>query len=342
MTERTMNAWVKKEGVNGFVPVVVPVPAIGPNELLLQVKAVGICGTDIGIYAGKRKVPDGLIPGHEFCGDVVETGHSVKGFRVGDRVTPGIVIPCGACRPCNSGFEAQCENILEYGIHVHGAFAEYIAVEAKTAHNLPRDFSPVQGASIEPVAVAYNVVKKIGGPCLDRTALVYGPGPIGLYTTQLLRQSGFRHVVVAGLTEERLRVARRLGAETVNVVEENTADRLQAVTGRPRADVIVEATGSPAAVKDCLKVLAPHGRLVIAGIFHAPAELDLLSLVRNEITVTGAFCYTYDDYAHAVRIVTDGTVDFDPMVTHRLPLSELIQGFSLAMAEKAMKVVFEI
>ncbi len=337
-----MDAWVKRDGVYGLFPTRLPVPRIKPHQMLLKVQAVGICGTDISIYTGKRKVPEGLIPGHEFCGEVVAIGDAVTDFRPGDRVTPGIIIHCGTCKPCRSGYEAQCERLKEYGIHIHGAFAEYIAVDAKTAHKLPADFSPVQGASIEPVAVACCAVKKIEGVCLNKTALVYGPGPIGLYTTQLLRQMGFRHIVVVGLVECRLRAARALGAHTIHAREENVAERFRAITGRRGADVIVEATGNPEALKGCLPLLLPHGTLVVVGIFHEAVGIDLLSVVRNENKVVGSFCYTYEDYAHAVDLVVGGGIDFGPMISHVLLLKDLDKGFSLAIEEKAIKVVFEL
>ena len=346
MTNRTrkqeMDAWVKRDGVYGLFPTRLPVPRIKPHQMLLKVQAVGICGTDIGIYTGKRKVPEGLIPGHEFCGEVVAVGDAVAGFLPGDRVTPGIIVNCGTCKPCRSGYEAQCERLKEYGIHIHGAFAEYIAVDAKTAHKLPGDFSPVRGASIEPVAVAYRAVKKIEGVCLNKTALVYGPGPIGLYTTQLLRQMGFRNIVVVGLSECRLSAARALGARTIHAKEENVAERFRAITGSRGADVIVEATGSPEVLKGCFPLLLPHGTLVVVGIFHETVGVDLLSAVRNENRIVGSFCYTYEDYAHAADLVVGGRVDFDPMITHVLPLKELDKGFSLAIEEKAIKVVFEL
>ena len=337
-----MDAWVKRDGVYGLFPTRLSVPRIGPHELLLKTKAVGICGTDVGIYTGKRKVPDGLVPGHEFCGEVVGIGKAVTGFSAGELVTPGIIVNCGRCKPCRSGFEAQCENLREYGIHIHGAFAEYVAVDAKTVHRLPGDFSPIHGASIEPVAVAYNVVKKFGGVCLNRTALVYGPGPIGLYTMQLLRGMGFRHVVVVGIAENRLGVARRLGAHTIHAREEQVAERFRAITGRPGADVIIEATGNPEVLKGCFQLLLPHGTLIVAGIFHETAGVDLLSVVRNENTIVGSFCYSYDDYAQAAELVVGGKIDFDPMISHVLPLKDLDHGFSLAIEEKAMKVVFEL
>lgn len=342
MHAQEMNAWVKEDGVYGFVSARLPVPRIKAHEALLKVRAVGVCGTDLGIYTNKRKVPNGLIPGHEFCGEVVEVGSAVTDLKLGDLVTPGIIINCGFCKPCRSGFEAQCENLLEYGIHVPGAFADYIAVDPKTVHKLPENFSPIHGASIEPVAVAYNAVKKISGNGLDRTALIFGPGPIGLYILQLLVKMGFKQVVMVGLVEERLRVARHFGAHTINASEEEVSDRFREITGKAGADVVIEATGSPVALKGCFPLLLPHATLVVAGIFHELAPVDLLSVVRNENTIIGSFCYTYDDYSHATGLVVDGKIDIDKMVSHVMPLADLDRGFALSLEEKAIKVVFEL
>jgi len=340
--KQEMDAWVKSAGSYGFVFKKILIPEIMQDELLIQVKAVGICGTDIGIYTGKRKVPNGLVPGHEFCGVVVKAGDAVEGVKVGDLVTSGIIINCGLCQACRSGFEAQCENILEYGIHVNGAFAEFIAVKAKTVHMLPVDFSVIKGASIEPVAVTYNIVKKISSIGLNKAVLIYGPGPIGLYTTQLLVQMGFKHVVMVGLVENRLRVARQLGAYTINAKEENVSERFREITGKKGADVIIEATGNGEVLKSCTQLLLPHGTLVVAGIFHEMAFVDMFSLVRNENRIIGSFCYSYDDYAQAVGLAIDGKINFDLMVSHTMPLSALDQGMVLSMEEKAIKVVLEL
>jgi len=339
--KREMDAWIKNDGVYGFVHAKLPVPSIGPDDCLVKVKAVGICGTDIGIYTGKRHVPEGLVPGHEFCGTVVEVGAGVADIAVGDLVTPGIVINCGTCEPCRKGFEAQCEKLTEYGIHIDGAFAGYIAVKATTVHPLPRNFSVVEGASIEPIAVAYNAVKKIGEVAIDKTVLVYGPGPIGLYTLQLLKLMGFRSVVMVGIMDSRLNVAAELGALTINAKKENVRDRFRELTGKAGAEVIVEATGSPVVFKDCFQMLRPHGKMVVAGIFHEPAAVDLLTMVRNELTLTGSFCYTFDDYTRATELVVDGRINFKHVVSHVLPLAELDKGFALCIEEKAIKVIFE-
>ena len=156
-----MLAWRKSLGKYGLVKSDCEIPTIKDDEVLVKVLATGICGTDFGIYKGYREVEEGLIPGHEFIGEIVKLGSSVTGYEVGDRVVPSIVKKCGKCPACIQGFEAQCENLLEIGIHINGSFAEYVAVPEVTLHKVGKDMDLKTGASIEPVAVAYSAVKKV-------------------------------------------------------------------------------------------------------------------------------------------------------------------------------------
>jgi len=338
---KQMNAWVKKKGVPGLVKATIPVPEIQPDEVLIRVKAAGICGTDIGIYKGYRDVPDGLVPGHEFVGEIVKLGDLVKDYKIGDIVSPGIIINCGVCRPCRNGFEAQCENLLEYGIHINGAFADYVAARANTLHTLPKNCSPVVGASIEPVAVALNIVKKISGMCLNKNVVVFGPGPIGLYTIQLLKEMGFANVIMVGTRESRLKIARDLGAATINIREEDLINSIERILGKHEVDVIIEATGSSDVLNYIFKILGPQGQLVLAGVFHELASIDLVPFVRNENRITSAFCYTWEVYQQALEIVLNGKIKFDGIVTHVLPMSEADKGFDLYLRREAIKIILQ-
>ena len=142
-----MLAWRKSLGKYGLVKSDCEIPTIKDDEVLVKVLATGICGTDFGIYKGYREVEEGLIPGHEFIGEIVKLGSSVTGYEVGDRVVPSIVKKCGKCPACIQGFEAQCENLLEIGIHINGSFAEYVAVPEVTLHKVGKDMDLKTGAS---------------------------------------------------------------------------------------------------------------------------------------------------------------------------------------------------
>ena len=337
--KKEMKAWVKKKGVDGLVKVMLPVPEVKPDEILVKVKAVGICGTDMGIYAGYRDVPEGLVPGHEFCGEVVKIGDRVKGYELGDLVTPGIIINCGSCWSCHNGFEAQCDNLQEIGIHRDGAFAEYVVFPATAAHKLPKDYSLVKAASIEPVAVAYNIVKKIDDICLDKDVIVFGPGPIGLYCAQLLMNMGFRNVIMVGTRESRLKVARQFGAKTVNINEEDLFESCRKYVGDKGAEIAIEATGNPNAINDALELLSAHGQLVLAGIFHKPVSMGLFEMIRKESSISTAFCYTWTDYEHATQMMINDKINIDDIVTHVMPLDDMDNAVSLIKSRQAIKVV---
>ena len=174
-----MLAVVKEHEGPGFAVKEVPYPVLRDTDVIIKVRSVGICGTDGPILAGTRPVPYPLIPGHEFAGDIVEVGSTVQHLKVGDRVTPCIVIGCGDCDMCIEGKEVLCDNLVETGIHVDGAFAEYVRVPAKVCRKMRDTTTYDQGASVDPVASAYRTVKASRITSKD-VCCVYGAGPIGL------------------------------------------------------------------------------------------------------------------------------------------------------------------
>ena len=189
-----MLAVVKEHEGPGFAVKEVPYPVLRDTDVIIKVRSVGICGTDGPILAGTRPVPYPLIPGHEFAGDIVEVGSAVQHLKVGDRVTPCIVIGCGDCDMCIEGKEVLCDNLVETGIHVDGAFAEYVRVPAKVCRKMRDTTTYDQGASVDPVASAYRTVKASRITSKD-VCCVYGAGPIGLYAVQLIRLGGVKSVI---------------------------------------------------------------------------------------------------------------------------------------------------
>ena len=189
-----MLAVVKEHEGPGFAVKEVPYPVLRDTDVIIKVRSVGICGTDGPILAGTRPVPYPLIPGHEFAGDIVEVGSAVQHLKVGDRVTPCIVIGCGDCDMCIEGKEVLCDNLVETGIHVDGAFAEYVRVPAKVCRKMRDTTTYDQGASVDPVASAYRTVKASRITSKD-VCCVYGAGPIGLYAVQLIRLRGVKTVI---------------------------------------------------------------------------------------------------------------------------------------------------
>lgn len=336
-----MLAVVKDREGPGFTLKEVDVPSPRDDQVLVRVKAAGVCGTDIPILDGIRQVPLPLIPGHEFAGVIEMTGSKVSDFKAGDRVSAGLVIGCGECPYCMQGMECLCDSISETGIHVDGAFAEYVAVPAKTLHLLPEGMTYEHGASIDPVASAYRAVKKASLNDQE-VAVVFGPGPIGLYAIQIARVEGARTVINVGVKgdERRLEIARRLGADYVILVEDqDPVEAVREITGGRMADVVIEATGRPEVFDTLVQVVRKNGRIVLAGIFHDAAAVSLGPVVRKEIAVYGSICYTWRDFHESMDLVHAGRVRVDPVVTHRLPLPELGRAVDLIRRKVAVKVM---
>ena len=336
-----MTAVVKDREGAGFSLAKVRVPAPASDGLLIEVKAVGICGTDVSIFNGKRQVPIPLIPGHEFAGVVVQSGPGAAGFRPGDRVTAGLVIGCGECAYCRADTECLCDDIEEIGIHVDGAFAKYVRAPAKVVHHLPVGMSLEDGASIDPVASAYRAVKKAEVRPGD-VVVVFGPGPIGLYALQVALSMGAQQVVSVGVQgdEGRLEVAKALGAAFAVLGKGQEVVRaVEGITGGRMADVVVEATGRQGVMDTCVRCLKKSGRMGVAGIFHEPSPVDMGLVVRRELVIKGSICYTRDDFEKSMDLVNSGQVKTAPIITHRLGLEDLAQGLEFLDRKEAIKVM---
>ena len=340
MKTTMMDAWIKKSGVAGLTKARTTVPHITDENVLIRVLACGICGSDLSIYKGYREVPDNLIPGHELCGEVVEIGKLVSGYSVGDYVVPSIVNFCRKCWPCIHGYEAQCEELEEIGIHVDGGFAQYVSVPHKILHKVPRTMDPILAASIEPVAVAYTAVSKAKHFIPGSNAIVFGPGAIGLYIAQLLKVSGAREVIVVGAEgdDARLHLAKQYGVHTINAFVSNLDDEVKKIIPNKKVEFIFDATGVAGVVEDILKYLLPHGQLILAGIYKQPGSIDLLELVRNELTIQGTFCYTLSSFEMAIKLVIGNHINFDGIVD-TYPLSQLDEAFDRALHKRSIKVI---
>lgn len=336
-----MIAIVKEQAGNSYSIKKVDIPKIGSNEVLIKVKAVGICGTDVPILKGLRKVEYPLIPGHEFAGDIVEVGENVKNYKLGDRVSPAIVIGCGDCDYCRQGNETLCDDIVETGIHVDGAFAEYVKVPEKVLHKIPDDMDYEVGASIDPIASAYRPIKKAQITSKD-TVIVFGPGPIGLYTLQLAKAEGAKKVIVAGVKgdEERLELAKTLGADfVINMSNENLLEKVKLYTDGSMADIAMEATGNESAFELCIDSVKKDGKIMLVGINHKPAISNIEKIVRKEIKVEGSICYTWLDYRECIDLVKAGKVSVKPLISHRFNLEEINEAMAEIDLKRTIKVM---
>ncbi len=336
-----MLAVVKEHEGPGFAIKDVPMPVCREDDVVVKVKSVGFCGTDGPILAGTRVVPWPLIPGHEFAGDIVEVGSKVEGWKVGDRVSACIVIGCGNCKFCIEGNEPLCDNLIETGIHVDGAFAEYVRVPAKVLVKLRDETSYDFGAAVDPVASAYRTVKKMPITSKD-TVMIMGPGPIGLYATQLVKLRGAKTIIVLGADcdKERLEMAKKLGAtHTINGSQEDVVERVKEITNGEMLDFVQDCAGAVPLADIAMNSIKKTGAYYITGLFHAPVPMNLGKVVRSEIDIFGTICYTREEFKECLDLIQDGRVQVTPLITHHFALKDMQQAFDTFQSRQAIKIM---
>lgn len=336
-----MLAVVKERPGSGFAIKDVPMPICRDDDVVIRVKSVGICGSDLPILAGTREIQWPMIPGHEFSGDIVETGSWVKEFIVGDRVTSCLVIGCGNCKYCVEGNECLCDNLVETGIHVDGAFAEYVRVPAKTCAIIKDETSYDFAASVDPIASAYRTVKALSITTCD-TVVVIGPGPIGLYATQLIKLRGAKCIIVAGaaVDTERLFLAREFGADfTIDNSKEDIVERVREITGGKMADFVQDCTGAPPLADIAMQCLRKKGVFAITGLFHQLVPMDLGKVVRSEIDIMGTICYTREEFKECLDLMERGCVRVGSLITHHFSLSEMMEAYQMALSRQGIKIM---
>ncbi|WP_101296811.1 zinc-dependent alcohol dehydrogenase [Halegenticoccus soli] len=298
-----------------------PRPEPERGEALVRVRAVGICGSDVGLIEGEgppwTSYP--LVPGHEVCAEVVEVGEGVDSLDVGDRVALHGFIYCGTCEACRAGRYYQCDDLEEVGFTVDGGYREYAALPAYTLTPLPDDVSDLEATQIDSAACTLHGVQRVS-TSFDDTAAVLGPGSLGLYGVQLLRARGVKDVALTGTRDERLAVGEDHGATlTINVRKEDPVERLVAYTDGEGVDLCVEAAGAGEVVDTCLKVTKKRGSVVLTGVFGDRKEIDPNDIVSKELKVVGGVTASHA-VGEVVELFRRGDLSIDGIVTHEFPL----------------------
>jgi L-iditol 2-dehydrogenase len=299
----------------------VPRPVPGPREVLVEIRSVGVCGSDVHYYEhgriGSFVVKQPLILGHESMGVVVELGPEASRHRVGERVTLEPGVPCGRCRECRHGRYNLCPNVEFFATPpIDGAFARYVTIHEDFAFALPDELSDDQGALMEPLSVGLWACWK-GGVGADTSVLVAGAGPIGQLAMQVALALGATDVTITDVNPHRLDVARKGGASrTVKVDDEPLAE------AGVEADVLLECSGHPAALADGIRALRPAGVAVAVGMGpEEDATVPMAAIQTREIRLTGTFRYA-NTYPSAIALAAAGRVDLDTIVTGHFGLEE--------------------
>jgi L-iditol 2-dehydrogenase len=299
-----------------------PDPVAGSGEVVVAVRASGICGSDVHGFVGatgRRRI--GVVMGHEATGQVIDIGPDVARARVGDRVVLRSILPCGVCDRCRHGQPNICLDRRGLGMHLEGANAERIVVPEALLVPLPDSVGYEEGSLVEPLAVAMHAVSITPFGRRDDVVIV-GAGPIGLLTLLAARRRGARTIIVTDRDAHRLDVARRLGADVaINVAEIDAVAAVMDATNGRGADAVLEAVGIGPTVAQSLAVARPGGQVTWVGNSAPEVPLPMQALVTRELTVRGAYGYV-DEFVGAVEALAEGQIDASSIIERVAPLAE--------------------
>lgn len=319
----------------------VDIPTPGLDDVLIKVRAAGICGTDLHIFKGEYEAEYPIIPGHEFSGEIAAVGANIRNFKIGDRVTADPNIPCNRCASCQRNEPNQCKNLRAIGVTRSGAFAEYVLAPEGNTFSIG-DMSYGAAALIEPLACVVWGIKQVDVQAGD-TALVFGAGPMGCLVAQALKQAGASRVVVTDVVPWRLEMIARLGATETVVADANQPASLKAI--EPDGyDIVVDATGIPAVLEGTFPYAKPRGKIWVFGVTPQGTYVKFPSyeVFRRDLKIIGSFAVNRT-FPQSITLIQSGAIQVEPLISHQLPITDFSRGLELAEKDpKRVKVHFNL
>ncbi len=342
-----MQGLVKTAPAPGLQLSALPVPALGPSDVLIRVRKAGVCGTDQHIYAwdpwAQRRVHPPLVVGHEFMGTVAAVGDAVRGIVVGERVSAEGHISCGVCRQCRTGEAHICTDVRIIGVDTAGAFADYIAMPAANVWRLDPAIPDEFAAIFDPLGNAVHTVMAAG--VSTKSVVITGVGSIGLMAIPVARAAGAASVFAIDVNPQKLALAERVGADAVfDARDPNLLDEIARRTAGDGADVLLEMSGSGSAIDAGLHMLRNGGRAALLGIPPDDVAINLAErIIFKGLTVLGINGRTmFETWYQTEALVKSGRVDLRPIITHELPLERFADAFDLMRAGTAAKIVLDV
>lgn len=339
-----MTAVLKPAPAPGSAVARVPIPPLGPRDVLIKVRAASICGTDLHIHSWDKwaqgRIRPPLVFGHEFCGDVVELGAAVTEVDKGTFVSVEGHIADGTCYQCKTGNAHICENVAIVGVDRPGCFAEYVAIPETNVYPMDPGIPPEVAAIQDPFGNAVHTT--LSGDVTGLGVAIVGSGPIGCCAVAVAKAAGARTVFATDIRPYRLDLARRMGADRViDSAKEDAVAAVLAETGGQGAEVVLEMSGHPEGVRQAFKMLRRGGRVSLLGIPSQPVSLDL----AEDVIFKGATVHgingrrMWQTWYQAQALLKSGKVDLSPLITHTLPLAEIEKGMELLRDGQAAKVI---
>ncbi len=340
--KKTMKALAKTKAEPGIWMIDAPVPDYGPNDLLIKIRKTAICGTDIHIFNwdewSQKTIPVPMITGHEFTGVVEKIGSEVSGFSVGDRVTGEGHLTCGHCRNCRAGKRHLCRNTVGVGVNRTGCFAEYFVLPAENAFKLD-DYIPDELAAIfDPLGNAVHTA--LSYDLVGEDVLITGAGPIGIMAAAVAKHAGARYVIISDINDYRLELAGRIGVtRAVNISRESIQQVMSELHMLEGFDIGMEMSGSPAAQRQLFSLMNNGGKVAVLGIPAHSCEIDWNDIIFKGLTVKGIYGREmYETWYKMAAMVRTG-LHIEPVITHRLPVDDFPEGFSIMGSGKSGKVI---
>lgn len=317
------------------------IPEITPNQVLVKVKAAGICGSDVGIYHGKNAFATyPRVVGHEFVGEVVKVGSNVNEVAVGEHVAVDPVVSCGHCHSCQIGRHNVCKDLQVMGVHLDGGYQEYVAVTPNQLNPIEKSIPWEVAATVEPFSIGSQVAHQ-GRLTSDDTVLICGAGPIGLIILQVAKMKGAK-VAIMDIVESRLEIAKNMGADfVINSKKVDVLDASEKFTNGDGYDLIYEATGNVNVLQMCIQKLAARaGRIVVLGFSAIEFPLRQLDIMSKELEIIGTRLNNYR-FPEVISWFNDHKVDPKGIITHTFSFTDAAEAFKFndEHPEKVLKIV---
>jgi L-iditol 2-dehydrogenase len=319
-------------------------PVVSDNEVLIKLRRIGICGSDIKAYYGKHpyvKFP--LIQGHEFSGVVAGKGKAVKRLAINDRVTVRPQIVCGKCYLCERGDYNICNELKVIGFQADGAAQDFFKVDKNLVVRLPEGMTYEEGAMVEPVAVAVHALSK-AGRIRGRKVLVLGAGMIGNLTAQAAKAMGARSVMITDLADYRLKIARECGVDhAVNVSKPELSAYLEKYFGGSKADVIFECVGEGKTINQAITLARKGSDIIVVGVFHDKPKVDVGLVQDRELRLIGSLMYKAEDYAGAIKLIRFKKISLKPLMSRTFSFKDFPKAYKYieTSRNRVMKVFIQ-
>lgn len=335
-----MLAFVKDPSKVGFSLDEVPLPEFSPWEVLIKVKAVGICGSDLRIFKASDPGKGGkYILGHEVAGEVADWGEKVHSFKKGDRVATEICIGCAICPYCKKGLVNLCNNLNELGITMNGGMAEYMAIPARNVHHIPDHLTYEEATFGDPLACSIRGLE-LAGIESGSWVVILGPGAIGLLAAQVAKKIRRANVIVIGTKDNRLELAKRFGADYIfNIHTVDPTEEIIRIT-EGGVQYAFEAAGASQALQQAIDITRKSGSIVIMTV-HKSIQIDMESVIRDELTLYGSICYNYKEFDQAIDLLGKKKIDVKPLIGKTFALEEADKAFDFAFSREGVKTILK-